>query len=135
MRTCLLVILSGGLFAAELSPQHPAVAVADHPVRLVISVRRRTVNEWDRDARRKWAESGINDKRSLRQAHREKHVRSRRRRDRSEQDDPRSMADRLKPKLLKHGGKKRRMLETITTAVSVYELGLHANKIETHTTT
>jgi len=47
-------------------------------------------------------------------------VRSGRRRDRSEQDDARSMADRLKPKLLKYGGKKRRMLEAITTAVSVY---------------
>src|SRR5580704_12745849 len=91
--------------AAKLSTQHPAMAVADHPVRLVISVCCYTIDERDRDARRKWAESGIYDKRPIRQIYREKHVRSRRRRDRSEQDDARCVTDRLKPKLLQYGSK------------------------------
>src|ERR1700738_452580 len=121
--------------AAELSTQHPAIAVVDHPVRLVICVCCCTIDKWNRDPRRKWAESGINDKCPIGQPYREKHVRSRRRRDGSEQDDARCMTERLKPKFLEYGGKKRRMLEAITAALGMYELGLNTSEIETYTTT
>jgi hypothetical protein len=82
-------------------------------------VRCRAIDEWDRDPRRKWAESGINDKRSVGQPYCKKHVGAWRCRDRSEQDDARGVTDRLKPKLLKYGGKQCRMFEAITAAVSV----------------
>jgi hypothetical protein len=45
------------------------------------------------------------------------------------------MTERLKPKFLEYGGKKRRMLEAITAAMGMYELGLNTSEIETYTTT
>src|ERR1700722_8031693 len=121
-------------FAPDLGLQHPVDAVADHPVRLIVPLRHCAIDQGNWDSRCKRTESGIDDKNSLGQPDREKHMRARCLCDRRVYDDPRAMADGLKSQLLEDGCKQCCMLEATAAAASLDQLGLNARQIETYAT-